>query len=141
MQLVIGGAFSGKRKIVRKMGKSSWLSAYNRDPLSKWDSIWEKDSLLVLEGWETWVAHEIEKNEKLANIRLSIREFLQQMKREEKRRDSEIILIVLEVGRGIVPIEKRDRLLRDLLGWIAQDAVEIADEVHYVWNGLHQKLK
>ncbi len=142
MQLVIGGAFSGKSKIVRERNpKCNWLSAYNRDALSEWEARWEKDSTLVLEGWENWVADELEQKENSHEIRRSMQSFFQLLKEEERKRANEIVLIMVEVGRGIVPLHKDERMLRDLAGWIAQDAAEVADEVHYVWNGLAKKLK
>jgi adenosylcobinamide kinase/adenosylcobinamide-phosphate guanylyltransferase len=142
MQLVIGGAFSGKRKIVRERNpKCNWLSAYNCDRVSEWEASWEKGSSLVLEGWERWVADELEKNENSHEIRKSLQSFFQLLKEEERKRENEIVLIMLEIGRGIVPLQKDERTLRDLAGWIAQDAAQVADEVHYVWNGLAKKMK
>jgi adenosylcobinamide kinase/adenosylcobinamide-phosphate guanylyltransferase len=142
MQLVIGGAFSGKRKIVRERNPNcNWLSAYNCDALSEWEARWEKDSTLVLEGWEKWVDDELEKKENVADIRQHFQSFFRLLKEEEQKRENEIVLIMLEIGRGIVPLQKDERTLRDLVGWITQDAAEVADEVYYVWNGFAKKMK
>ena len=48
---------------------------------------------------------------------------------------------MLEMGKGIVPLQKKDRRLRDIIGWIAQDAAQLSDQVVYVWNGLSRSLK
>lgn len=54
----------------------------------------------------------------------------------EASRNKQVILIMLEMGKGIVPKEAEDCQLRDLAGWIQQDAVSLSKEVHYVWHGV-----
>ncbi|MGQ7247748.1 bifunctional adenosylcobinamide kinase/adenosylcobinamide-phosphate guanylyltransferase [Halomonas sp. V046] len=53
----------------------------------------------------------------------------------------EIVLIIPEVGRGIVPMDARERQLRDLAGWLAQDASAACTAVWYVRHGLVMALK
>ncbi|KHF40750.1 bifunctional adenosylcobinamide kinase/adenosylcobinamide-phosphate guanylyltransferase [Halalkalibacter okhensis] len=142
MQLIIGGAFSGKRKIVRKMGKKiAWLSAYDGDLLSDWNTRWTQDSVFVLEGFEKWVGDELARYKNHDQVRSEMKKLFHLIKLEERERKSEALLIMVELGRGIVPIEKNERVLRDLVGWITQDAADLSDQVHYVWNGLSKKLK
>ena len=142
MQLVIGGAFAGKRKIVReKYERCSWTSAYMGDSLFDWKMKWENDTTLVVEGWEKWISNELTNGKSMNDIRRDCSHLLQGFDLEEKKRNMPIVLVMLEVGRGIVPIQKKDRMLRDLMGWIAQDAVKMSDEVVYVWNGLSKRLK
>ena len=51
MQLVIGGAFSGKRKVVKETnGACSWVSAYQGDRIEDWESHWLHGTTLVIEG-------------------------------------------------------------------------------------------
>ncbi|MDT8859289.1 bifunctional adenosylcobinamide kinase/adenosylcobinamide-phosphate guanylyltransferase [Alkalihalobacillus sp. MEB130] len=142
MQLIIGGAFSGKRAVVKdRKRKCSWVSSYEGDLLIEWETKWKQNSILVLEGWEKWLADELEQTNNLDQIRRKLKSLFQTIKDKEQEKASEVILIMLEVGRGIVPLEKRERSLRDLAGWVAQDAAEIADQVIYVWNGLSKRLK
>lgn len=141
MRIVIGGAFSGKRKIVKEMNRNlSWLSAYKGDVLSEWEERWTTESMLVIEGWEIWLANELRQKEN-GDIRSYFQSVFKFLKEEEQKRDNDIVLIMLEVGRGIVPFQNDQRKLRDFAGWIAQDAANIADEVHYVWNGFSKRLK
>ena len=142
MQLVIGGAFAGKRKIVREKYEScSWTSAYMGDSLSDWSIKWENDTPLVVEGWEKWIETELAHGKSMNEIRSDYSQLFHAFDVEEKKRNMPIVLVMLEVGSGIVPIQKNDRMLRDVMGWIAQDAVKMSDEVVYVWNGLSKKLK
>ncbi|MCS0542704.1 bifunctional adenosylcobinamide kinase/adenosylcobinamide-phosphate guanylyltransferase, partial [Aeromonas veronii] len=90
---------------------------------------------------EKWIEHELANGKNMNEIRSDFSHLFQALDVEEKKRNMPIVLIMLEVGRGIVPIQKNDRLLRDVMGWIAQDAVKMSDEVVYVWNGLSKRLK
>lgn len=142
MQLVIGGAFSGKRKVVKgKIGVCSWLSAYQGDRIEEWESHWLHGTTLVIEGWEKWIATELTTSENNDDIRRVYKALFQTLLKEEQRRKNIIVLIMLEMGKGIVPLEKKDRRLRDIAGWIAQDAAQLSDQVDYVWNGLSRSLK
>ncbi|MBS4215101.1 MULTISPECIES: bifunctional adenosylcobinamide kinase/adenosylcobinamide-phosphate guanylyltransferase [Neobacillus] len=142
MQLVIGGAFSGKRKVVKaNNGTFSWVSAYEGDRVGDWEAKWENGSTLVMEGWEKWIASELQNDENNDEIRRGFKTIFKTLLKEEKNRNNRIVLIMLEVGKGIVPLHKDERRLRDLAGWIAQDAVSVSDEVDFVWNGLSKRLK
>ncbi|WP_335869892.1 bifunctional adenosylcobinamide kinase/adenosylcobinamide-phosphate guanylyltransferase [Bacillus sp. 2205SS5-2] len=143
VQLVIGGAYSGKRRVVRKKvnGGFSWVSAYEGKAFTDWRASWEEKSTLVLEGWEKWLEDAILLESEDDIIRESFIQLFQDLVREEQTRGEETVLVMLEIGRGIVPIENRYRRLRDLAGWIAQDAAKLAKEVHYVWHGLAERLK
>ncbi|MFC2949165.1 bifunctional adenosylcobinamide kinase/adenosylcobinamide-phosphate guanylyltransferase [Virgibacillus sediminis] len=142
MQLFIGGAFSGKRKIVRKQKEQcSWVSAYDGDAVFDWETNWVKGTTLVMEGWEKWIMAELKINVNNDEIRKKFNTLFQNLLKEEQRRNNEAILVMLEVGKGIVPLEKNDRRLRDLAGWIGQDATVMANKVNYVWNGLAKRLK
>ncbi|MGM0836405.1 MAG: bifunctional adenosylcobinamide kinase/adenosylcobinamide-phosphate guanylyltransferase [Bacillota bacterium] len=142
MQLVIGGAFAGKRDIVRKKHEEfSWISSYYNDLLSDWDQKWRGGTTLVLEGWERWIEDQMKKEAVDAVIRAEFSKFFQSFLEEERLRNDSIVLIMLEVGRGIVPIDKDERRFRDLAGWILQDAAKMAEEVQYVWHGIAKRLK
>ncbi|WP_404441900.1 bifunctional adenosylcobinamide kinase/adenosylcobinamide-phosphate guanylyltransferase [Sutcliffiella horikoshii] len=143
MQLIIGGAFSGKRSTVRALHSEelSWVSAYDERSLNDWKLQWESDTSLVLEGWEKWIMKALLSEQNDDTIRQFFYLFFSELKEEEQKRGEEIILIMLELGRGIVPIDKQERRLRDIAGWVSQDAAKLADEVYYVWHGLNEQLK
>ncbi|WP_404467957.1 bifunctional adenosylcobinamide kinase/adenosylcobinamide-phosphate guanylyltransferase [Sutcliffiella horikoshii] len=143
MQLIIGGAFSGKRSTVRTLHSEelSWVSAYDEHSMTDWKSQWESDTSLVLEGWEQWIMNALPLEQDDDSIRQFFYSFLLELKEEERKRGKGIVLIMLEMGRGIVPVEKQERRLRDLAGWFSQDAAKLADEVYYVWHGMNEQLK
>jgi adenosylcobinamide kinase/adenosylcobinamide-phosphate guanylyltransferase len=142
MQLVVGGAYAGKRKVVRqKVSRMSWISSYTGNSLGSWKSEWSYDTCLVLEGWERWIAEDLKQGMILDEVRLKYSSLLKTICAEEKRRKNNVLLIMLEMGRGIVPLNEEERKLRDVAGWLLQDASEQAEEVIYVWHGLTQTLK
>jgi adenosylcobinamide kinase / adenosylcobinamide-phosphate guanylyltransferase len=148
MQLVTGGAFSGKRRIVKELYKEnpqelSWLSSYNDEILDNWADVWQPGTALILEGWENWLREDIRCGEgsQMDRLRRKYHKHLTDLMREEERNGGKACLIMLEMGKGIVPAESEDRALRDLHGWLQQDAAKLSSEVYYVWHGLSRRLK
>jgi adenosylcobinamide kinase/adenosylcobinamide-phosphate guanylyltransferase len=142
MLLVVGGAYAGKRSIVRQRVDSySWLSAYTGDTWEDWNMKWSNNTTLVMEGWEKWIEVALKQDLAMDVIRDRFGMFLRTLAIEEKERKDEVVLIMLEIGKGIVPVHAEDRMLRDVAGWFLQDAARKAEEVTYVWHGLQQKIK
>lgn len=52
------------------------------------------------------------------------------------RKDLYPVLILQEMGQGLVPMDAEDRRVRDENGRIAQRAVKEAVKAEYVWHGL-----
>lgn len=142
MLLVVGGAYAGKRSIVRqKVQLSTWLSAYTGDSKDDWNIKWESSTALVLEGWEKWVEAALKQDVTLDELREQFGLLFRTLSIEEKKRGDQVVLIMLEIGRGIVPINAEERKVRDVAGWLLQDATAQAHEVIYVWHGLSLVLK
>lgn len=142
MQLIVGGAYAGKRKVVKSNYKEfSWMSAYKGDSLHDWKKQWKASTTLVLEGWEKWVEEELKEDADDLVIQKRLRDTVHKLKEEEEKRNETIVLIMMEIGRGIVPLEQQERRLRDLAGWLLQDATQASDDVQYVWHGLSRKIK
>jgi adenosylcobinamide kinase/adenosylcobinamide-phosphate guanylyltransferase len=142
MQLVVGGAYSGKRRIVREAFDSRiWISAYDGDTWRGIQEKWKPGRTLVLEGWEKWIIEELEEETNMDIIRRRYLELLQSLSLEEGLKGSQVVLIMLEMGRGVVPVSKEERRIRDLNGWLLQDAAFLANKVIYVWHGLAKCLK
>ncbi|WP_088034508.1 bifunctional adenosylcobinamide kinase/adenosylcobinamide-phosphate guanylyltransferase [Evansella clarkii] len=142
MQLVTGGACSGKRKLVKhEYGRCSWITAYEGKEMKDWLHNWKEGTVLVLEGWEKWIACELEKNADDFAVRQLFTRLIKDICEEEKSRDSTAVIIMNEMGRGIVPVSPSERRLRDLAGWILQDTAEKAEKVTYVWSGLAKQIK
>lgn len=141
MQIVFGGAFSGKRKYVRSLfPQAIWLSAYEQERWEDWQDRWGLEGKLVLEGWENWFKESLIKTGNIEVSKGIFNELLKDIKAAENKQ-KEAVLIMLEMGKGIVPTEKDARLWRDLNGWIIQEAAELSNRVVSLWCGIPQHLK
>lgn len=126
MRVFIGGAFNGKREYVRKL-----LKAEGRNGIQ-----WVEGGLpspgkepVVIAGIERW----------LAECSLSEERAIDQVMEIVRSRD--VVFILTDIGRGIVPVEKGQRALRDICGRLYQQLLAEADEVTRIWYGIAQTLK
>ncbi|WP_342513270.1 bifunctional adenosylcobinamide kinase/adenosylcobinamide-phosphate guanylyltransferase [Sporosarcina sp. FSL K6-1522] len=126
MRIYIGGAHNGKRDYVRTM-------------LVDKECVWFEGECppqnlpttqpIVIAGLEKWLAEtELPEAEAVESI----------MKAIEVR---DVIVILTDIGRGIVPIDAQQRQLRDACGRLYQRLMAEADEVTRIWYGLAQILK
>ncbi|XKE46628.1 bifunctional adenosylcobinamide kinase/adenosylcobinamide-phosphate guanylyltransferase [Halomonas organivorans] len=140
MQLFIGGACAGKRDLVAsRYPDAGWLRL-EREGLEAWRGRLAPGVPLVLTGWADWLADVLGQEPDDDRLRRRLVAELDALTRAERDRGAEAVLILPEMGRGIVPLEARDRRLRDLAGWLAQDAAARADAVWYVRHGLARRL-
>lgn len=126
MRVFIGGAFNGKREYVRKL-----LKAQGRDGI-QWI-----EGRLPSPGKEPVVIAAIERW--LAECKLSEEQVINQVMEIVRSRD--VVFILTDIGRGIVPVEEEQRELRDVCGRLYQRLLAEADEVTRIWYGIAQLLK
>lgn len=130
MHIVIGGSYSGKRQFVReKWGSFQLISAYEGQSMN--EAV--HSVVVVYEGFELWIGELI--------IAGYTNQEIVEVFRKWFRERQDAVLIMLEIGRGIVPIEEHNRRLRDVVGWVQQEAVKQADEVTSIWHGLAKRMK
>lgn len=126
MRVIIGGAHNGKRQYVKRMLADEqyyWVdcSAGNFEIPS--------DGTVVIDQIEQWLAQtELDEMEAVEFILKSIE-------------GKDVILILTDIGRGIVPMDAEQRRLRDACGRMYQRLVAQADDVTRIWYGLAQTLK
>ncbi|MFD2444909.1 bifunctional adenosylcobinamide kinase/adenosylcobinamide-phosphate guanylyltransferase [Bacillus sp. CGMCC 1.16607] len=142
MQLVVGGAFSGKRRLIRdRYDHLIWHSAYQQAELVHWqEKVFDK-MVLVIEGWELWIKEMWFQVGEIDTVRAYFEAEIRKICKVERQHEYQVIFVMLEMGRGIVPMEKNDRVWRDLCGWILQYAAQQAEKVDYCWHGLAKSLK
>ena len=56
-------------------------------------------------------------------------------------RNSAVCLIADEVGRGVVPINRRERAARDVIGRTLVEAAKMAEQVYRVTCGIGERIK
>lgn len=143
MHFITGGAFNGKRAWVKKTYQveqdNSWLSAYENDPLPR--NVNHHHDFLILEGIEIWLKllseqFNLQQSREMWNSCLNA--WLEWEKGTVSRH---VIVIGTDITKGIVPLEKENRMWRDLTGWAYQDTAAKAEKVDVIWYGINQTIK
>lgn len=126
MRIYIGGAHNGKRDFVKNL-----LVAEGNV-----DVQWIEGALpsigttpIVIAGIERWLDETVLSEEQAVAHVL------------EACANREVVFILTEIGRGIVPIEASQRYLRDVCGRLYQRLFHDATEVTRVWYGIPQIIK
>ena len=100
------------------------------------------NQLNVQDGYRgTILIKSIEKSVKTEDDLVKYKKLILKLKELEKAKDINIVLIGEQIGSGIVPIERADRIWRDMVGFFYQFIVKNSEEVYRVWAGIGEKLK
>ena len=129
MHVFIGGAHSGKTAYVQKIvegKKAVWLDAEALRPVAA--------EVVVIDRLEDWLVTQDLQDEDamVATLMTAVRTL---------NDTAELYLIVADVGRGIVPMDKKLRQLRDVCGRFYQQLFAEAQSVTRIWYGLPEVLK
>jgi len=126
MQIFIGGAHNGKRAYVKHL-----VEQRGRLDLQWFDGVLPTvgTDAIIVAGIERW----------LVDTTLSEEQAITKILESVAGRD--VVFILTEIGRGIVPIDADQRKLRDICGRLYQRLFTEADEVTRIWYGLAQIIK
>ncbi|MGE7945666.1 bifunctional adenosylcobinamide kinase/adenosylcobinamide-phosphate guanylyltransferase [Lysinibacillus sp. NPDC093688] len=130
MHVFIGGAYSGKTDYVMKL-----LAGQNVELMDGTlpDGTPTSD-VLVIKNIESWlVTQDLEDDEPL------VRTILTRLKTLEE--NCTLYIIVTDMGRGVVPMDKQARLLRDTCGRLYQALFAEAERVVRIWYGIGEQIK
>lgn len=141
MQLFIGGACAGKRDLVAARFPGAAWYRVDEAGLEGREHDLRPGAALVLTGWVGWLERALAEEPDDDRLRARLDAALEALVGAAAACDGEVVLILPEIGRGIVPMEAADRRLRDLAGWLAQDAAARAEAVWYVRHGLARCLR
>ncbi|MBM7698904.1 bifunctional adenosylcobinamide kinase/adenosylcobinamide-phosphate guanylyltransferase [Kurthia huakuii] len=126
MHIVIGGAFNGKRAYVKQLIDAVWYEQQLPESVQ---------GNIVIAGLEGLLrAHLEEEEEQVAAI------FAEKL-RDLNAQSDELIVILTDMGRGVVPLEKEQRQLRDTCGRLYQLLFNEATTITRIWYGLPEILK
>ncbi|MAY72290.1 MAG: adenosylcobinamide kinase [Halomonas sp.] len=155
MHVFIGGTASGKRqRVAERYPEARWRDAgemMSRGPgagagpgtgAGAGPASGDGDTL-VISGWLAWLEAELgteHENESASADDDRLGQRWRQAFAGWASSPAQCVLVLDEVGRGIVPVDPAQRRLRDLMGWLSQDAVRLASQVHYVRHGLTMRL-
>ena len=124
MRVIIGGAHNGKRDYVKELladEQYAWVDCSD----GKLDL--PSGQKIVIDRIEHWLM-QTDESEATELILKAIE-------------GKDVIFILTDIGRGIVPMDAEQRALRDACGRLYQQLIAQADEVTRIWYGLAQTLK
>ncbi|MDN3437197.1 MULTISPECIES: bifunctional adenosylcobinamide kinase/adenosylcobinamide-phosphate guanylyltransferase [Planococcus] len=130
MHIVFGGAFNGKRQYVkdRLEGQAAqWNERRLPEPSAT-------EINIVIAGLELWVKQQLEQG-------FSEEYLMEQVKKTIGWEQTQQTWILTDLNRGIVPTERIEREMRDVLGRIYQFLFAEADSITRIWYGIPEKLK
>jgi len=130
MHVFIGGAYSGKTDYVMNLladQKVELVDGYVPDDTPASD-------VLVIKNLENWLV-----KQDLEDDEVIVRTILTRLKTLEE--NCALYIIVTDMGRGVVPMEKQARLLRDTCGRLYQALFAEAEHVVRIWYGIGEQIK
>ena len=146
MHFVTGGAYNGKGKWVEKQygihrASHFWYSAYLSSAPPEVENFTDIDGVIVWEGIEYWVKDVLTYSRE-EEIQQRVQQFLVDFAAwENSKRTRKVILIGTDITKGIVPVDEKDRLLRDVCGRVYQKMAKQATQMDIIWYGIAQKIK
>lgn len=126
MHIIIGGAFNGKRAYVKQLIEATWYEQELPENV---------EGNIVLANIEGILhAHLEEEEEQVAS------DIAGKIRLLDAQSD-ELIVILTDMGRGVVPLEKEQRQLRDTCGRLYQLLFKEATTITRIWYGIPEILK
>lgn len=132
MQIIIGGAYNGKRKYVEQLVEGQQIT-WNHGLLP---TNFEQQQTVVISGLEQVFTDSLMLEDELVQAEQVFNQIL-----KYQAQSNSFYIILEDIGRGIVPIDAAQRKLRDVLGRLYQLLMEEADTVTRIWYGIPQQLK
>lgn len=134
MHIIIGGAYNGKRQYVENLVEGQEV-IWCHSSLASITLNTENKTVLVVSGIEKMFENLMEEDE----VAQATQMFETLKKSSEAFNKAYIILV--DRGRGIVPIDAEQRKMRDVLGRLYQLLMKEARTVTRIWYGIPQQIK
>ena len=128
MHIVFGGAYNGKRQYVLTQLASEPYEEYRGEIPS------EACNTVIISDFEQLVMtyRQMDELEVAKTIVARIQALSKQVK---------VICICNDIGRGIVPIDRDERFIRDACGRVYQALFQEAESIVRVWYGIAERIK
>ncbi|MEK9198716.1 bifunctional adenosylcobinamide kinase/adenosylcobinamide-phosphate guanylyltransferase [Ureibacillus sp. 179-F W5.1 NHS] len=135
MRIIIGGAYNGKRKfVIDKLKNSPLQNYYFFEGNIPSERSYTKDEAIVIGSFEKIIFQHMDLDEE--QIAARIYDELLKLDKE-----TNVICICTDIGRGIVPLQREERKLRDTCGRLYQKLFAEGESVIRIWYGIPQLLK
>ena len=124
MEMIIGGAFQGKEKLARQIYPGiSWI--YGKD--ASFEDLIKCQGII---GFQDYIRHLVEQGEDLTSLASEL-----------IRENPDIVLVSDEVGYGVVPVDRTDRLYREAVGRVCTQLAAFSTRVTRVVCGIGSVIK
>ncbi|MFJ5765553.1 bifunctional adenosylcobinamide kinase/adenosylcobinamide-phosphate guanylyltransferase [Lysinibacillus sp. NPDC093210] len=130
MHVFIGGAYNGKTAYVTQLLEEQEMAVMN----GVIPEVAPACDALIIKNLEHWL---IKQN--LDEDEVIVKNILAKLKILEE--SCQLYIIVTDMGRGVVPMEKQTRLLRDTCGRLYQALFAEAKQVDRIWYGIAERIK
>ena len=128
MHIVFGGAYNGKRQYV--------LTQLANEPYEEYSGRIPKEACktVIISDFEQLVMNyrQLDELEVAQMIVANIQALSKQVK---------VICICNDIGRGIVPIDRDERFIRDACGRVYQALFQEAESIVRIWYGMAERIK
>ena len=131
MELYVGGIGQGKLDYVRK--KYSEALVYDEDSYEKLYLLDETEQVVIWNHFHKMVRAELDKGKTPEQILSEVTRVADKI--------AGIVIISDEIGNGIVPMEKKERIYREETGRILIEIAERAERVERIICGISQRIK
>ena len=128
MHIVFGGAYNGKRQYVLAQLANEPYEEYSGEIPS------EASKTVIISNFEQLVMTYRQMDE--LEVAQTIVAQITALSRQAK-----VICICNDIGRGIVPIDKDERFIRDACGRVYQALFKEAESIVRIWYGIAERIK
>ena len=128
MHIVFGGAYNGKRQYV--------LAQLANEPYEEYSGEIPNEACktVIISNFEQLVMKYRQMDE--LEVAKTIVEQITHLSKQVQ-----VICICNDVGRGIVPIDKDERFIRDACGRVYQALFKEAESIVRIWYGMAERIK
>ena len=143
MELIVGGCFQGKSAFAAKryqeqrgilLSQEEWFLAAADGRHSAWEVAWTAPAVEHMQEYIRRVSLE---DGTLEEKKLRISRWIETI----AKKNPSAILVMDEVGCGVVPMEAAERAYRDLAGYAGQCAAKRAECVYRVICGIGRRIQ
>ena len=128
MHIVFGGAYNGKRQYVLTQLANEPYTEYSGEIPS------EACNTVIISNFEQLVMtyRQMDELEVAKTIVAQIQALSKRLK---------VICVCNDIGRGIVPMERDERFIRDACGRVYQALFQEAESIDRIWYGIAERIK
>ncbi|GEK33228.1 bifunctional adenosylcobinamide kinase/adenosylcobinamide-phosphate guanylyltransferase [Kurthia sibirica] len=134
MHIIIGGAFNGKGRYIRTVLSEDLVHYINLQQLGSCQIHYD---VLVISEIESYVENQLTTSSDELVLAQQIFEKLVAIDHVLPT----VYIILEDIGRGIVPIDIKQRQLRDVQGRLNQMLFQYAQHITRLWYGIPQQIK